>query len=142
MAASVLKLSILSPERRLVESLAVQEVILPGSEGEIQILPGHTAIIGTLETGIFQYQSFIETIRGVISYGFFYLQGDHLQVMAQTLELEGEIDLDRAKQAQKKAEEALEQAHLDASQFKKFELKIRRAIIRQQLGNGDRSSLS
>ncbi|MFZ9595012.1 MAG: ATP synthase F1 subunit epsilon [Bdellovibrionia bacterium] len=133
--SEALKLSILSPERRLIENVTVREVVLTGSEGQIQILPGHRPMIGTLETGLFQYQ--LESgafVRGVISSGFFEVQGDCIQVMAETLELAKEIDLSRARKAQLLAEETLKQADLDEHQFKKYQLKLQRALIRQQIG--------
>ncbi|MEO5968511.1 MAG: ATP synthase F1 subunit epsilon [Bdellovibrionia bacterium] len=133
-----LLLSILSPERRLVEKIHVQEVTLSGSEGEIQILPGHAAMIGTLETGIFSYRAEgAAPVSGVISSGFFEVKDDTISVMAETLELKKEIDLSRAQKAQQQAEETLKEADLDELTFKKYQLKLQRAIIRQRIGAGD-----
>src|SRR5690242_11210663 len=132
--AEALKLSILSPERRLVEALLVEEVTLPGSEGQIQILPGHSPMIGTLQTGQFSYHASGKSpVIGVISTGFFEVMDNALHVMAETLELKGEIDVDRAKKAQQQAEETLRSADLDEHQFKKYQLKVQRALIRQQV---------
>lgn len=128
-----LSLSILTPERRLVEKVSIDEVTLPGSEGEIQILPGHAAMIGTLQTGVFSYQAAGKSsVLGVISSGFFEVKDDEISVMAETLELGNEIDLTRAKAAQKVAEEALNGASLDEHQFNKYQLKLQRSLIRQQ----------
>jgi len=133
-----LLLSILSPERRLVENVRVQEVTLSGSEGQIQILPGHAAMIGTLETGIFNYQvEGASPVTGVISSGFFEVRDDKISVMAETLELKKEIDLHRAQKAQQQAEETLKEADLDEHKFKKYQLKLQRAIVRQRIGGGE-----
>jgi F-type H+-transporting ATPase subunit epsilon len=133
-----LLLTILSPERRLVENLRVQEVTLPGSEGQIQILPGHAAMIGTLETGIFNYQGEGGTaVSGVISSGFFEVKDEKISVMAETLELKKEIDVNRALKAQKLAEETLSEADLDEHKFKKYQLKLQRALVRQRIGAGE-----
>jgi F-type H+-transporting ATPase subunit epsilon len=129
-----LKLSILSPERRLVENMSVDEVTLPGSEGEIQILPGHAPMIGTLETGYFRYKIAENSdVYGVISNGFFQVKESEVHVMAETLELKNEIDVDRARKAQQLAEQTLKDAELDDHQFKKYQLKLQRALIRQQI---------
>ena len=129
-----LRLSILSPERRLVESVLVEEVTLTGSEGQIQILPGHAPMIGGLRTGLFHYQSKgHEPVVGVISTGFFRISEGEVHVMAETVELQSEIDVDRAKRAQKLAEETLQAADLDAHQFSKYQLKLQRSLIRQQV---------
>ena len=129
-----LKLSILSPERRLLDGVTVEELTLPGSEGQIQILPGHAAMIGRLHTGQFAYRSVgKDPVFGVISSGFFEVADDGVVVMAETLELKSEIDVDRAKRAQKLAEETLNSAGLDEHQFNKYQLKLQRAIIRQHI---------
>jgi len=129
-----MRLSILTPERRLVQEALVEEVTLPGSEGQIQILPGHAPMIGTLLTGVFRYVSpRQEEVTGVISSGFFEVKDDHVNVVAETLELSSEIDVDRAKKAQELAEETLQQANLDEHQFKKYQLKLERSIIRQKI---------
>lgn len=129
-----LKLSILSPERRLLEAETVQEITLPTSEGQIEILPGHAAMIGTLQTGVFSYVSSDGSKHtGLITTGFFEVADDQVTVMAETLELSGEIDVERAKKAQKVAEDVLREAELDEHKFKKYELKLQRALIRQQI---------
>jgi len=129
-----LKLSILSPERRLVESISVEEVTLTGSEGQIQILPGHAPMIATLSTGLFQYRPKSGgAVSGVISSGFFKVEEGELQILAETIELKSEIDVNRAKKAQNLAEETLQAADLDEVQFKKYQLKLQRSLIRQQI---------
>ena len=135
---STLSLSILSPERRLIENLKVGELTLTGSEGQIQILPGHAPMVGTLETGIFHYQAGAESsVTGLISSGFFHVisKGDDTEVslLAETLELKAEIDVERARRAQKTAEDALKDANLEEGKFKKYQLKLQRAMIRQQV---------
>ena len=131
--ADTLKLNMLSPERRILDSQTVEYVTLPGSEGEIQILPGHVPMIGTLETGVYSYRTSSGNAgAGVISSGFFEVLNDELNVLAETLELKSEIDVNRARAAQQKAESALMDADLDEHKFKKYQLKLQRAVIRQQ----------
>jgi F-type H+-transporting ATPase subunit epsilon len=133
MAAS-LKLNIYSPERKLLENQEVKSVTLTGSEGEIQILPEHENFIGINETGLFRYEaSDGKSENGVISTGFFELTNGVLAIMAETLELSGEIDLDRATAAQKKAEKMLSDASLQGGNFNKYQLKLQRSLIRQQV---------
>jgi F-type H+-transporting ATPase subunit epsilon len=88
---ATLKLSILSPERRLLQDTPVEEVTLSGSEGEIQILPGHAAMVGTLDAGEFHYRvAGGQKTGGVISSGFFEVRGEHVSVLAETHEVLGE----------------------------------------------------
>jgi len=130
----MLKLTILSPEKKTADQVDVQSVTLPGTEGQIQVLPEHAEMVGILETGPFSYVPVSgEPLHGVISHGFFEVVGDVVTVMAETCELANEIDANRAKIAQKKAENALLDPELDQKHFKKYELKLERAIIRQQV---------
>ncbi len=128
-------LSILAPERRLIEGEAVTSVILTTGEGEIQILPGHADYVATLETGRFVYTPKVGTpVIGIISSGFVNVEHGAVKVVAETIELPKEINLSRAKEAQKKAEQMLSDATLDEASFKKYQLKLQRSIIRQQIG--------
>ncbi len=135
--ADQLKLTVLSPERRLLERAPVASVTLTGSEGQIQILPGHAAMIGTLVTGSIRFQvaGEPETI-GVISTGFFEVVGDEVVVTAETVELQGEINLNRAKAAHEKATAALNDASLEPAKYRKYQLKLERSLIRQQIAQG------
>lgn len=136
-----MKLTILSPEKKVAAAIEISSVTLPGSEGQIQILPEHADMIGTLETGPFNYVPVSGAPElGVISSGFFEIRPGEVTVAAETCELSREIDLHRAKTAQKKAEGALSDPELDMKLFRKYELKLQRALIRQQVASEPHSS--
>ena len=130
----MLTLNVFTPERKVLENKQVREVTLIGSEGQIQVLPGHAAMVGTLETGGISFlpESGSES-HAAISTGFFEVADDRVTLTVETLELGGEIDLERARRAQANAEKALQDAALDEHQFKKYQLKLQRALVRQQI---------
>ena len=128
-------LSILAPERRLIEGERVVSVVLTTSEGEIEILPGHANMVAQLNPGKFSYTPRGEKpVTGVISSGFVNVDAGDVKVVAETIELAAEIDVNRAKSAQAKAEKELTGASLDEQTFKKFQYKLQRSIIRQTVG--------
>lgn len=128
------ELTLLSPERKLMDREAVVEVTLTGTEGEIQILAGHAPMIGFLETGPFAVRRANgERTVGVISSGFFETSERGLTVTAETIELPSEINVARARAAQLKAEEELRSPEFDEHRFRKYQLKLQRAVIRQQI---------
>jgi|JI10StandDraft_1071094.scaffolds.fasta_scaffold385591_2 F-type H+-transporting ATPase subunit epsilon len=136
-----MKLTILSPEKRVATAIEVSSVTIPSSEGQIQILPEHADMIGTLETGQFGYQPTAgESMVGVMSSGFFEVKSGSITIGAETCELAHEIDAARAKLAQKKAEGALRDPELDPKFFRKYELKLQRALIRQQVSGREFTS--
>jgi len=85
---TTLKLNILSPEKRFLEGAPVESVTLNGSEGQIQILPGHAPMVGTLEAGEFHYETQGgEHGSGNISSGFFEVRDENVYVLAETLQM-------------------------------------------------------
>jgi len=129
----MLTLNIFGPEKKVLEGRQVAEITLPGSEGQIQILPGHAAMVGALDTGLVTYRVEGEGMaRAAISAGFFEVNADQVILTVETLEMGGEVDLERAKKAQAKAEKTLQEAELDEHQFKKYQLKLQRSLVRQQ----------
>ncbi len=128
-------LSIFAPERRLTEDEAVTSFVVTSEVGELEILPGHANLVSALSTGRFVYTPVGKApVKGVISSGFLNIENGSVKVIAETLELAHEIDLSRARAAQLKAEKMLTDASLDESSFKKYQLKLQRAMIRQSLG--------
>ncbi len=129
------KLSILAPERRLIEGEAVVSVVLTTSDGEVEVLPGHADMVAQLEPGKFVYTpAGQKPVMGFISSGFVNVEQGNVKVVAETIELVAEIDLNRAKAAQANAEKQLTAAGMDEATFRKYQLKLQRAIIRQSLG--------
>ena len=130
-------LSIFAPERRLTQDEKVTSFILTGSSGEVEILPGHANMVAVLETGRFVYTPVGKApVKGVISSGFLNVEDGAVKVVAETIELAHEIDVSRARAAQQKAEKMLSDASLDQGSFRKYQLKLQRALIRQGLGGG------
>ena len=50
----MLKLEVVTPQKKALET-EVDSVTLPGSEGELGILPDHIPLLTTLDTGIVSY---------------------------------------------------------------------------------------
>ena len=130
---STFNLSILAPERKLLQDEVVESLIITTAQGEIEVLPGHADMISALDTGRFVYRKGGKNVVGVISTGFLNVENGSVKVIAETIELAGEIDKNRAKQAQANAEKRLQEAGLDEHAFRKYQLKLQRAIIRQSI---------
>jgi len=131
------KLSMFAPERRLTEDEEVSSFVLTSATGEIEILAGHANMFSALETGRFIYTPVGKApVKGVISSGFVNVEDGAVKVIAETLELAHEIDLSRARAAQEKAEKMLSDASLEQGNFRKYQLKLQRALIRQNVGGG------
>src|SRR6266852_5162345 len=101
-----LQLHIVSADRSLVNE-TVDEVEIPGSEGYLGVLPGHTPLLTTLHVGQLWYRQGQEKHYLSIAFGFAEVQPDHVTILAQIAEKADEIDIARAEAAKKRAEERL-----------------------------------
>ena len=102
-----LQLEIVTPER-LAYSDTVDSVVLPGSEGEMGILPHHAPLLATLGVGELRIRKGGEEEFFAIAGGFVQVRPDKVVVMAETADMASEIDLEKAQEARREAERALE----------------------------------
>ena len=101
-----LHLTVVTRERKILD-VQVDEVVLPGTEGEIGVLPGHTPLLASLRIGPLSYRTGGKTERLVISWGFAEVLPERVTVLAQIAERAQDIDVERAERAKQRAEERL-----------------------------------
>src|SRR4029453_16922752 len=101
-----LQLQIVSADRLLVNE-TVDEVEIPGSEGYLGILPGHTPLLATLQVGELWYRQGQVKHFLLIAFGFVEVPPDRVTILGEIAEPAAEIDLARAEAARKRAEERL-----------------------------------
>jgi F-type H+-transporting ATPase subunit epsilon len=100
-----LSLHIVTPERSFVQD--VDEVSLPGSEGDFGVLPGHTPFFTSIRTGQMWYRQGAERHYLAVSVGFVEVLPDRVTVIAQVAERAEDLDEARAEAGMKRAEEML-----------------------------------
>ena len=101
-------LSVVTPEGKAFEGPA-DAVVLPGSEGEFGVLPGHEAFLTALRIGPMTItKPGGETLHASVSQGFAEVHDDHVSVMVRTCEFAHEIDRTRAEIARDRALQQLE----------------------------------
>ena len=103
---SSIRLDIVTAER-VVYSEDVDVVIAPGIEGELGILPHHAPLMTTLQAGELRVRKGGEELSLAISGGFLEVRPDRVIVLADAAERAGEIDIARAEEAKRRAEEQL-----------------------------------
>jgi F-type H+-transporting ATPase subunit epsilon len=98
-----LVLTIVTRERKVLETEA-DEVVLPASDGEIGILPGHTPLLTTLRIGEMRFRNNGKITRLVLLWGFAEVLPDRVIVLAETAVLASEIDAAAADRMRVEAE--------------------------------------
>ena len=101
-----INLTIVTRDRKIVD-VAVDEVVLPGTDGELGILPGHTPLLAMLRIGEVRYRQGNTTNRMVISWGFAEVLPDRVIVLAEKGYLPTEIDRAAAERDRAEAEKEL-----------------------------------
>jgi len=114
---------------RLVYSEEVDEVVAPGTEGELGILPHHAPLMTMLKPGEVKLKKGAEEISMAVAGGFLEVRPDHVILLADAAERADEIDAARAEAARKRAQERLSQAGPDTDKAR-AEAALRRAITR------------
>jgi F-type H+-transporting ATPase subunit epsilon len=130
---SHLQLEIVSADRLLVNE-QVDEVEIPGSEGYLGILPGHTPLLATLQVGELWYRQGQEKHYLSIAFGFVEVQPDKVTILAQVAEAPDEIDTARAEAARKRAEERLARPTPDVD-FERARIAMLKALVRLQVAS-------
>ena len=131
--ASTIRLELVTPERLLL-SEEVDEVILPGYEGEFGVLPVHTQYLAILNIGVLRYRKGSETRRIALGGGYAEVTPERVVVMADTAERAEEIDVERARRARERAEAALKELSLDDETYAKAYAALQRAMVRMAAG--------
>jgi len=103
--ADTLELEVATPERELVRA-QVSEVQIPGKNGYMGVLPGHAPLLGLLGIGTLTYVTEGKKLFLSIHNGFLEVLDDHVRVLADCAERAEEIDIERAKRALQRAQEA------------------------------------
>ena len=136
--AEKLRLELVTPYRQVL-SQEVDEVTAPGTLGEFGVLPGHTPLLTTLKIGELTYKQGNEVFHVAVNWGYVEVENDVVTVLVTTAETADQIDLERAKAALGRAQEALKKLTPEDKEFKVMEAALERAVIRVQVA-GRKSS--
>jgi F-type H+-transporting ATPase subunit epsilon len=123
-----IKLEIVTAER-IVYSADVDEVVAPGVQGQLGILPRHAPLMTTLQAGELLVKKGGQEDILAISGGFLEVRPDRIIILADQAERAEEIDATRAEEARKRAEERLKQRGTGADEDR-AEAALRRALVR------------
>ena len=124
-----LQLEIVTPERQ-VYSDTVDSVQLPGSEGELGVLPHHAPLVSTLGVGELRFRKDGAEESFAIVGGFLQVRPDKVVVLAETADMASEIDLEKAQEARREAERALETSYHEGADLAAARAALQQALLR------------
>lgn len=109
----------------------VDEIVAVGTEGEFGVLPGHAPFLTTLELSMLTIKNGGESRYFFINSGYAEVGHDKVTVLADSAEKSEDIDVERAIEAKKRAEDRLKLV-------KKFDgarttASLKRSVMRSQV---------
>lgn len=139
MSSQQLHVTLVSPTRVLLDQPAFH-IRLPGKDGYIGLLPGHTALIGELGVGELLIE---ESSFGGPGAKTFFLAGGYadvkdgrVKILAEIIEPGSEIDRARAARAKERADKRLKESVRDDSiDVQRAELAMKKALYRLKLSD-------
>jgi len=123
-------LEIVTPERKIL-AVTASEVVVPGIEGYFGVLPGHAPFLTRLGVGEISYKDsggrhYLAAADGVVE-----VLPNRVTILARLCEPAREIDLERAREAKRRAEDAMKQvAKLSDQDMLMVELSLKKALTR------------
>ncbi|MDZ7623907.1 MAG: F0F1 ATP synthase subunit epsilon [Ignavibacteriaceae bacterium] len=126
---SELNLEKITPEKPIFKD-QIEAVTIPGTLGSFQILKDHAPIISSFEIGIIKVkkasaETFYTTAGGTVE-----VNKNQVLVLADSIEKITDINVDRAEQAKKRAEERLQKKHEENIDDARAKAALNRALNR------------
>lgn len=127
--ADELMLEIVTPEK-MVFSDNIEEVTIPGTEGEFGVLRGHEAFLTSVDIGELNYIKDGKKTYYSVNTGYAEVTGSKVTILIETAERSDHIDKDRALKAKDNAESRLGQLTKEDVEYERMRAALTRAITR------------
>ncbi|MHB9097197.1 MAG: F0F1 ATP synthase subunit epsilon [Syntrophales bacterium] len=129
--AEDLTLEIVTPEKMTFRGV-VDEVTIPGTEGEFGVLKGHAPLLSSVDFGELSFIRDHTKTRYAVHTGYAEVTSSKVTVLVERAERADQIDLERAKRARERAEERLKLPKADVD-IERARLALLRAITRMNV---------
>ena len=130
---SHLTIELVTPDHSVVHE-EVDEVQIPGAQGYLGVLPGHTPLLTTLQVGELWFRQGEEKVFVSVAFGFAEILPDRVIILAQLAERAEEIDVARAEAAQARARERLNTPTAEVD-FERARIALMKSLIRLQVAS-------
>lgn len=124
-------LEIVTPDGVVTSDSEVVSLVVPGVNGYLGVMANHAPLMTELTVGeITIHRQGGEEVHIAAAQGFLEVSNNKATILVNTAERADEIDLERAKEAVKRAEERIAQAAREGTDFARAEAALKRALNR------------
>lgn len=131
--ADKLDVEIVTGERVVFKEDGVDMVVAPGGAGMLGILPDHAPLITTLALGELRIKKGAEEQSILVYGGFMEVNEDKVLILADSAERAEEVDLERAENARRRAEQSIASRE-STIDLEEAQASLRRANLRLRVG--------
>ena len=124
-----LTVDIVTAERLVLSEEGIDEVVAPGIEGELTVLPMHAPLLTMIKPGVMRIKRGNDETDMAITGGFLEVRDDRVTILADAAERAEEIDVARAEEARRRAEQQLERREADVD-LARVSAELQKALIR------------
>jgi F-type H+-transporting ATPase subunit epsilon len=124
-----LSVHVVTAEREVYAEDGVDEVIVPGIQGELTVLPHHAPLLTMIKPGILRLTKGSDETDVAITGGFLEVRDDRVTILADAAERAEEIDTVRAEEARRSAERTLEERG-DTEELVAAAASLQRSLLR------------
>jgi len=127
--ADELILEIVTPEK-MAFSGKIEEVTIPGTEGEFGVLRGHASLLSSIETGELSFIRDGKRTHYAVSTGYAEVTSGRVTVLVETAERSDMIDKERAKRAREIAEAKIDKLSKEDDEREAAKATLAKANVR------------
>jgi F-type H+-transporting ATPase subunit epsilon len=124
-----INLEIITPEKIIYKD-SVDSITVPGTKGMFQVLKDHAPLMSTIEIGVITFKKNDENKYLTTAGGTIEVLNNNVLILADSVEVIDDIDIDRAERAKTRAEENLKRKKEKEIDGVRAELALKRAINR------------
>ncbi len=138
--ASELHLRVVTPDRNVLDR-KVKAVSFMGIDGSYGILPNHAPLMTATMPGVVKVTNTDDSVEELlVTDGFAEMRDNILSLVCEAGERAADIDLERARAAEERAREQIEEAHEVDINLAQAEVALQKALLRQMLARKGRGT--
>ena len=124
-----INLEIITPEKIIYKD-SIDSITVPGTKGMFQVLKDHAPLMSTIEIGVITFKKNDENKYLTTAGGTIEVLNNNVLILADSVEVIEDIDIDRAERAKTRAEENIKMKKEEDIDFVRAELALKRALNR------------
>ena len=132
-----LTVDIVTAERLVLSEEGVDELVVPGIEGELTVLPMHAPLMTMIKPGVMLIKRGTDETEMAITGGFLEVREDKVTILADAAERAEEIDVAAAEEARRRAEHQLEDRATDVD-LARVAAELQKALLRLKVAERSR----